>query len=61
MAQDADEAGPIAVEEQFFEQDIEKKSPTGFLPRLPRGIKIFNLIGMGKTHGEIYLYMDNLY
>ena len=24
MAQDADEAGPIAVEEQFFEQDIEK-------------------------------------
>lgn len=37
MAQDADEAGPIAVEEQFFEQDIEKKSPTGFLPRLPRG------------------------
>jgi hypothetical protein len=37
MAQDADEAGPIAVEEQFFEQDIEKNRQLGFYPGCPGG------------------------
>lgn len=56
MAQDADEAGPIAVEEQFFEQDIEKITNWVFTQVAP-GDKDFQLDWNGKsTQRDIFIY-----
>jgi hypothetical protein len=57
MAQDADEAGPIAVEEQFFEQDIEKKIANWVFTQVAPGDKDFQLDWNGKnTWRDIFVY-----